>query len=125
MRRSAPSHPRARRCYPRTAMTEPIPASDALLATLRRRLGSTHVVTEASDLAPHLVETRGLYRGTASALVRPADTAEVAFTVKACAAAGVPIVAQGGNTGLVGGGVPRGGIVLSLARLTRIRALDP
>ncbi|KAB1071501.1 FAD-binding oxidoreductase [Methylobacterium planeticum] len=106
-------------------MTEPAPISDAVLAALRGRLGPAQVLTEAEALAPHLVETRGLYRGTACALVRPADTAEVAFTVGTCAAAGVPIVAQGGNTGLVGGGVPRGGIVLSLARLSRIRDLDP
>ena len=57
--------------------------------------------------------------------MRPRDTAEVAFVVEQCAAAGVPIVPQGGNTGLVGGGVPYGGIVLSLARLDRIRAVDP
>jgi FAD/FMN-containing dehydrogenase len=106
-------------------MTEPAPLSDALLAALRGGLGAAHVLTEAAALAPYLAETRGLYRGTAAAVVRPADTTEVAFTVEACAAAGVPIVAQGGNTGLVGGGVPRGGIVLSLARLSRIRALDP
>jgi FAD/FMN-containing dehydrogenase len=106
-------------------MTEPAPVPDALLSALRARLGAAQVLTEPAALAPHLVETRGLYRGTASAVVRPADTAEVAFTVGACAASGVPIVAQGGNTGLVGGGVPRGGIVLSLARLSGIRALDP
>jgi len=45
--------------------------------------------------------------------------------VRACAEAGVPVVAQGGNTGHVGGGLPQGGIVLSTARLTRLRAVDP
>ena len=56
--------------------------------------------------------------------MRPGSTEEVAAVVRECAAAGVPIVPQGGNTGLVGGAVPFGGIVLSLARLDRIRELD-
>ncbi|GLS62924.1 D-2-hydroxyacid dehydrogenase [Methylobacterium oxalidis] len=100
-------------------------AGAALLARLRERLSPRHVLTEDGDVAPHLAEARGLYRGRALAVLRPADTAEVAFAVGACAEAGVPVVAQGGNTGLVGGGVPHGGVVLSLARLSRIRAVDP
>ncbi|MDR7037602.1 FAD/FMN-containing dehydrogenase [Methylobacterium sp. BE186] len=112
------------------AMTEPAPAlaeppADALLGRLRARLGTRHVLTEDEDVAPHLREARGLYRGRALAVLRPADTAEVAFAVRACAEARVPVVAQGGNTGLVGGGVPHGGVVLSLARLSRIRDVDP
>lgn len=99
-------------------------AAAELLSRLAERLGRRHVLTAPADVAPHLVEWRGLFHGTALAVVRPADTAEVAFVVSACAEAGVAVVAQGGNTGLVGGGVPHGGIVLSLARLTRIRALD-
>ncbi|NEU13941.1 FAD-binding oxidoreductase [Methylobacterium sp. BTF04] len=95
-----------------------------LLAALTARLGTAHVLTAQDDLAPHLVETRGLYRGQALAVVRPADTQEVAFVVRACAEAGIPVVAQGGNTGLVGGGVPEGGIVLSLTRLAAVRAVD-
>ncbi|MFE1600350.1 FAD-binding oxidoreductase [Methylobacterium sp. ID0610] len=96
-----------------------------LLDALRGRLGAAHVLTAADAMAGHLTETRGLYRGTALAVVRPADTEEVAFAVRACAQAHVPLVAQGGNTGLVGGGVPAGGIVLSLARLDRVRSVDP
>ena len=83
------------------------------------------MVTAADDLALHLAEERGLYRGHAIAAVRPGSTAEVATVVRACAEAGMPVVAQGGNTGLVGGGVPYGGIVLSLARMNRVRAVDP
>jgi FAD/FMN-containing dehydrogenase len=100
------------------------PAAD-LLATLAGRLGAGHVVTDADTMAPHLVEDRGLYRGTALAVVRPATVEDVAFVVAECHARGVPIVPQGGNTGLVGGGVPDGGIVLALGRLDRIRAFDP
>ncbi len=101
------------------------PAERALVAALRARLGDRHVLTEPGDLAPYLTESRRLFQGRALAVARPADTAEVAFAVRACAEAGVPVVAQGGNTGLVGGGVPEGGLVLSLARLDRVRAVDP
>ncbi len=114
------------------ATTEQRPALDAsgeadaraLLEGLAGRLGARNVLAAADDLEPYLLESRHLYRGHALAAVRPADTAEVAFVVGACAAAGVPVVAQGGNTGLVGGGVPYGGIVLSLARLDRVREVD-
>ena len=98
--------------------------SPVLLDTLRAELGAAAVLTEAGDVAGALTESRGLYTGTALAVVRPRDTAEVAFVVRTCAAAGVPIVPHGGNTGLVGGGVPYGGIVLSLARLDAIREVD-
>src|SRR3954470_8927091 len=106
-----------------TTHASPAQAAE-LLERLKERLGSGNVVTADEDLELHLIEERGLYRGHALAAVRPGDTAEVAFVVAECAAAGVPVVAQGGNTGLVGGGVPYGGIVLSLARLNRIRQID-
>lgn len=96
-----------------------------LLETLVARLGAAHVLTAAADMAGHLVESRGLYAGAASAVARPKDTEEVSFVVRACAKAGVPVVPQGGNTGLVGGGVPHRGVVLSLTRLDRIREVDP
>lgn len=99
--------------------------SSRLLASLAEHVGAAHVLVNAADLAPYLAETRGLRRGHALAVVRPADTAAVAGVVRTCAEAGVPVVAQGGNTGHVGGGLPQGGIVLSLARLNRLRALDP
>ncbi|WP_372423186.1 FAD-binding oxidoreductase [Salinarimonas chemoclinalis] len=100
-------------------------AEAALVARLVERLGPAQVVSALADIEPHLVESRGLYRGRALAVVRPKDVHEVSFVLAQCAAAGVPVVPQGGNTGLVGGGVPHGGIVLSLARLDVIRALDP
>src|SRR5687767_14867821 len=99
-------------------------ASLHLLDTLASRIGRAHVLIDPADMAGHLVEERGLYRGTALAVVRPRDTAEVAFVVGECARAGVPVVAQSGNTGLTGGGVPYGGVVLSLARLDRVREVD-
>jgi FAD/FMN-containing dehydrogenase len=100
-------------------------ASSGLIAALAARLGPSHVLVEHADVAAYLVEERGLYRGSALAVVRPRDADEVAFVVAQCAAQGVSLVPQGGNTGLVGGGVPFGGIVLALGRLNRIREVDP
>ena len=97
-----------------------------LLDVLSQIVGPAHVLTAADQLEAALVEPRGLYRGHARALVRPASTAEVAAVVKACAEARAPITPQGGNTGLVGGQIPIGPeIVLSLKRLNRVRELDP
>jgi FAD/FMN-containing dehydrogenase len=96
-----------------------------LLETLAERLGPQHVVTDPQVMESHLLEGRGLYRGRAIGVARPGSTEEVAFVVRVCAQAGVAIVPQSGNTGLVGGGVPFGGLVLSLTRLDRIRAVDP
>ena len=98
----------------------------SLTDTLAAIVGAGNVLTEAADLAPYLTEERGLYHGQALAAVRPGSTAEVAEIVKACAATNVAIVPQGGNTGLCGGGVPTGGaVVVSTARLNRIRDVDP
>jgi FAD/FMN-containing dehydrogenase len=76
-----------------------------LIETLRAAVGATHVLTEG-DLSAWEQDWRKRVRGKALAVVRPASTAEVAAVVRACAEAGVSIVPQGGNTGLVVGGVP-------------------
>ncbi|WGD30451.1 FAD-binding oxidoreductase [Ancylobacter sp. WKF20] len=102
-----------------------MPADAALLATLAQRIGAAHVLTDPADMAPYLREERGLYHGQAPAVLRPGSTEEVAFVVESCARAGVPIVPQGGNTGLVGGQMPFGEVLVSLARLDRVRAVDP
>jgi D-lactate dehydrogenase (cytochrome) len=106
--------------------TEP-PIRDAL-RRIQEAVGPKGWTDEPAAMAPYLVEQRGLYHGRARLVVRPETTAEVAAVVGLCAEAGIPIVPQGGNTGLAGGGVPseRGdAIVLSLGRMNRIRALDP
>src|SRR5262245_51713971 len=95
-----------------------------LLAKLAARLGPKGVVTEPATLAPYLVEWRGSYSGHTPALVLPASTAEVADTVRMCAESGASITTQGGNTGLVGGQIPDGEILLSLKRMNAIRAID-
>ena len=98
-----------------------------LLAKLATIVGGANVLTGPADLAPWVTDWRGRYRGTALAVVRPASTGEVGAVVRACAEAGVPVVPQGGNTGLCGGATPRergDEIVLSLARMSRIRSVD-
>ena len=106
--------------------TEP-PIRDAL-RRIQEAVGPKGWTDEPAAMEPYLVEQRGLYHGCAQLVVRPETTAEVAAVVRICAEAGIPVVPQGGNTGLAGGGVPseRGdAIVLSLGRMNRIRALDP
>jgi FAD/FMN-containing dehydrogenase len=82
------------------------------------------VMRRGEALAPHLVEMRGLMKGTAEAVFHPRTTAEVAAVVGLCARHKVRMVAQGGNTGLVGGGLPFGGVVISLAKMSRIEPVD-
>ncbi|SIS51705.1 FAD-binding oxidoreductase [Paracoccus saliphilus] len=99
--------------------------SDEFYQALEAAVGAAHVVVDPKAMEPRLIEDRGLYRGSALALVRPGTTEEVAKVVRVCRAAAVPIVPQGGNTGLVGGGVPQDAVVLVTDRLNRIRAVDP
>lgn len=89
-------------------------------------VGSDGVLTDADVRAGFEVDWTGRFRGEAVCVVRPHDVEEVAAVVATCAAAGVPLVPQGGNTGLVGGSVPRHGVpvVLSLRGLTRLDAVD-
>ncbi|MEW7847173.1 FAD-binding oxidoreductase [Massilia aurea] len=103
-------------------------SAQAFLQHLRAIVGTDHVVTHEADMATYLADWRGRYNGRARAVVLPLDTAQVAAVVRLCAGAGVPIVPQGGRTGLVMGSVPDTSgeaIVLSLRRLNRIRTLDP
>lgn len=95
-----------------------------LIQALCTAIGSAHVVTDVSDMAGRLIEERGMRRGTALALLRPATTDQVASCMRLCHAAGVPVTPQGGNTGMAGGGVPDGGIILTTERLNRIRQVD-
>jgi len=98
----------------------------ALLDALRAAVGAAQVLS-AGDLTPYERDWRGRWRGKALAVVRPASTEEVQSVVRACVAHRTPLVAQGGNTGLVGGSVPDASgtqVLLSLARLDRIRDID-
>ena len=100
--------------------------SNALLIELRALLGEHQVLTEG-DLSAWQNDWRKRWFGKALAVVRPGNTAEVAAVVQACARHGASLVPQGGNTGLVGGGVPDASgsqVLLSLARLNRVRDID-
>src|SRR6266699_4925136 len=98
-----------------------------LLSTLRAIVGEINVLTSDADVAPYVSDWRDRYHGRTRAVVRPGTTAEVAAVVRCCAEHGVPIVPQGGNTGLCGGATPHAGgdeIVMQLSRLNRVREID-
>jgi len=97
----------------------------SVVDALRAQLGPAGLLT--GDLAAFETDWRHRYAGCALAVARPANVEEVAATVRLCAAHGVSIVPQGGNTGLVGASTPDDSgtqLVLSLARMSRIRGLD-
>jgi FAD/FMN-containing dehydrogenase len=97
-----------------------------LLDHLRGVVGAANLLA-GGDLGTWEVDWRKRWRGRALAVARPGSTAEVAQVVRLCAEHGTAIVPQGGNTGLVGGSVPDDSgreLLLSLARLDRVRGLD-
>ncbi len=98
---------------------------EPVITALRDIVGPKGWIDSAAEMEPYLAEERGRFHGRCAAVVRPASVEEVSQVVQVCAMAGIPIVPQGGNTGLVGGAVPADGIILSTSRLNRIRALDP
>ena len=92
-----------------------------MLKTLAGIVGDDHVLTEPDVVAGFATDWTGEFTGTTPAVVRPGPAAEVSAVMSACHEAGMPVVVQGGNTGLVGGGVPRNGeVVLSTRRLTGV-----
>ncbi|SNT20463.1 D-lactate dehydrogenase (cytochrome) [Noviherbaspirillum humi] len=97
------------------------------LEQCRQAVGAPHVITEPADMAGYLTDWRRRFTGRAQAVIRPSTTEEVAAIVRLCNEFRVPVVPQGGNTGLVLGSVPDESgqaIVLSLNRMNRIRAVD-
>jgi FAD/FMN-containing dehydrogenase len=100
----------------------------ALVDAIRSIVGARGLLTDAADTAAYVEDWRRLYRGRTPAVIRPASTDELARVVRLCVEARVPIVPQGGNTSMVGGATPAedgSEFVLSLARLARIRDIDP
>jgi FAD/FMN-containing dehydrogenase len=107
----------------------------AIVDELRTIVGHSQVLVDADQRASFEVDWTGRYRGVCAAVVRPGSTEEVAGVARACGALGVAIVPQGGNTGLVGGSVPRSAtdgstdpdrpvVVLSLTRLDHLGPVD-
>lgn len=98
-----------------------------ILNQLKQIVGKQYVLCGEQEMAPYLTDWRKRYHGHALALVRPASTAEVCAVVKFCIKEKISIVPQGGNTSLCGGATPDHSgtqLILSLARLNRIRSID-
>ncbi|HKO33893.1 MAG TPA: FAD-binding oxidoreductase [Candidatus Limnocylindria bacterium] len=104
-------------------------SSAALLSALRQAVGDPHVLTDADLRAGYERDWTGRWVGNAAAVVRPATTEQVVAVLAACRDGGFAVIPQGGNTGLVGGSVPRavaerGQVVLSLARMRDLEPVD-
>ncbi len=99
-----------------------------LVPDLAAVVGARHTLADPDLTAPFETDWTGRFHGRATVVVRPADTDEVAGVVRVCAAAGAAVIPQGGNTGLVGGGVPRATardqVVVALTRLDDVGAVD-
>ena len=97
----------------------------SLVTKLAEIVGPNHCLTDPDLRVSYETDWTRRWTGAALAVVRPGTTDEVAAVLRVCADAGVGVVPQGGNTGLVGGSVPRGGeVVLSLRRLDDLEAVD-
>ena len=105
-----------------------MPVSPPVLARLKAAVAPGAALESEADTDPFVRDWRGRYRGATPLVLRPGSTAEVSAIVAICAETGTALVPQGGNTGMVAGGIPRAGgedIVLSLSRMKRILDLDP
>ena len=101
---------------------------ETLVQALAQVVGEAGLIRDAERMQSYLSDWRNAYTGKAALVVRPASTEQVAAVVRLCHEAGVALVPQGGNTGLCGGSIPDDSgrqVVLSLTRMTRIRAIDP
>ena len=117
-------------------MTDSPGVGDPFIAHLKTIVGPQHVLTDGDVVAPFAVDWTRRFRGPCRAVVRPGTTQEVADVLAACHAAVVPVIPQGGNTGVVGGGVPWSPasgleevlglpVIVSLTRLSWIGDVDP
>lgn len=95
-----------------------------LAVKIAARLGPKGVITESADLAPFLSEWRGRFSGRTPFAALPASTEEVGDIVRLCVEAGAKITTQGGNTGLLGGQIPDGEVLILLRRMNRVRQID-
>ncbi len=102
--------------------------TDAARIASLQQASSTRLLTDAADMAPYLTDWRGKWTGRALAVAQPETAEQVAEVVRWCHRHRVPVVPQGGNTGLSGGATPDdsgAALVLSLRRLRRVREVDP
>ncbi|WP_156842166.1 FAD-binding oxidoreductase [Novosphingobium aquimarinum] len=99
----------------------------AFLSEAETRLGPKGITVDSEAMAPWLTDWRGRFTGRAVAMASPASAAELAELVRLCAANGVPLVPQGGNSSMSGGATPDGSgdaVLLSLRRMNAIREID-
>ncbi len=106
-------------------MADSAPDIAAFTARLLEALGPKAVSTDAHEIEPHVKDWRGRWNGSTPVLVKPATTEECATALGLAAEYGLPVTPQGGNSGLVNGGVPYGEILISLKRMNRVREVDP
>lgn len=113
-------------------MTDIESPADDLVVALAAIVGDGQVVVDPELLEQYVVDWARRFRGPARAVVRPGSTAEVSAVMRLCSARGVPVIVQGGNTGLVGGSVPaeeppsgRVPVIVSMRRIDAIGAVDP
>src|SRR3954464_1872636 len=102
-------------------------AQAQLIGEAEQRLGPKGVITAAAAIEPWLTDWRGRVHGSAPAVLAPATTDEVAEIVRLAAKHQVPLVPQGGNTGMAAGATPPSdgsALILSLRRMNRIRSLS-
>lgn len=103
------------------------PPQQRLTDDVRARFGDKAVMTDSADIAPWLTDWRGRWTGRSAAILQPSSTEEVAAMIALAGQHGVALVPQGGNTSMVGGATPPddgSALILSLRRMTRIRAID-
>lgn len=104
-----------------------MPDSRIVLEALAAAVGPKGIFSGQTDTATYVTDWRGLHRGAALCVLRPDSATAVAAAVRICAVAGIAVVPQGGNTSMVDGATPDScgsQVVLSLARMNRIRAVD-
>jgi FAD/FMN-containing dehydrogenase len=94
------------------------------VARIAEVLGPKGVSTDPMDLAPHIEDWRGRWKGATPALVKPASTEEVSKALALCAEYGMAVTPQGGNSGMVHGSIPHGEVLISLKRMNKVREVD-
>ncbi|MFA7587394.1 MAG: FAD-binding oxidoreductase, partial [Novosphingobium sp.] len=101
--------------------------TDSFLAEAEAVLGPRGLIRDPDLVTPWLTDWRGRFSGRARAMAAPASTQQLSALMKLCAARGVPVVPQGGNSGMCGGATPDdsgNALLLSLRRMNAIRAID-
>jgi FAD/FMN-containing dehydrogenase len=101
------------------------PLPETARQALKAAVGDKGWYETEADMAPYLAEERNYYHGESPLVLRPANTEEVSRIVSICAEHGVTLTPQGGNTGLCGGAVAQGGVLINLGRMNAVREIDP